>query len=128
MSTEERINQKFLVGLRKTPLQTFETLQLVYRDNTMSYTFGFDWHRRFKYERKRVKDVSKSGWPSTSRTDVNMERVRQVVLNDRCLTVRMIASPLDMEKSGSVWKIITEDLGMSESYETWFAEHLTVPG
>ena len=58
-----------------------------------------------------MEDDSRSGGPSTSGTEVNIARVRLVVHDDRRLTVRMIASQLDLKKD-SVWKIITEDLGM----------------
>lgn len=111
MNTKQRINLKFLVQLGKTPSQALEILQQVYGANTMSRTRVFEWHKRFKEGREEVEDDSRSGRPSTSRTEVNIERVRQVMRGDRQLTVRMIASKLDMKKD-SVWKIITEDLGM----------------
>ena len=57
----------------------------------------------------------RSGRPSTSRTDENVERVRQKVRSDRRLTARMIADELDMN-SERVWRIITEDLGMPKIY------------
>ena len=56
-----------------------------------------------------MEDDHKSGRPSTSRTDKNVERVRQKVRSDRGLTVRMIADELGMN-SERVWRIITEDL------------------
>ena len=46
-----------------------------------------------------------------SRTADNTEQVKQLVRADRRLTVRMIASELSISKE-TVWKIITEDLGM----------------
>ena len=58
-----------------------------------------------------MEDDLKSGRPSTSRTDENVECVRQKVLSDRHLTVRMIAYELAMN-SERVWRIIMEDLGM----------------
>ena len=54
---------------------------------------------------------SRSGRPSTSRTVDNVERVKQMVRGDRRLTVRMIEDELKINRD-SVWKIITEDLGM----------------
>ena len=56
-----------------------------------------------------------SGRPSTSRTDENVERVKQKVRSDRRLTARMIADELDMN-SERVWRIITEDLGMPKIF------------
>ena len=74
----------------------------------MSRTQIFEWHKRFREGREDVEDDPKSGRPTTSRT---IERVREKVHSDRCLTVRMIADDLSMN-SERVWRIITEDLGM----------------
>ena len=43
-----------------------------------------------------MKDDSRSGRPSTSRTEENVKIVRQKVLGGCRLTVRMIANELDM--------------------------------
>ena len=74
----------------------------------MSKTRLFEWHRRFKEGREEVEDNHRSRRPSTSRTDENVERVRQKVWSDCRLTVRMIADELGMN-SDRVWRIITED-------------------
>ena len=63
----------------------------VHGHDTMSRTLLFEWHRRFKERREEVEDDHRSGRPSTSRTDENVERVRQKVRSDRRLSVRMIA-------------------------------------
>jgi len=110
-SAEQRTNLKFLVKLGKTPSEALELLQQVYGDETMSRSHVFEWHKRFKEGRQDVEDDPRSGRPSTSRTDANVERVRQAVRDDRRMTVRLIASELGMNRD-SVWKIITEDLGM----------------
>ena len=111
MSVEQRINLKFLVRLGKTPTEALKLLQEVYGDDTMSRTRLFEWHRRFKEGREQVEDDLRSGRPSTSRTDENVERVRQKVRSNRHLTVRMIADELGTI-SEREWRIITEDLGM----------------
>ena len=109
MTVEQRINVKFLVRLGKTPTEALELLQEVYGDDAMSKTPLFEWHRRFKEGREEVENNHRSGRPSTSRTDENVERVRQKVRSDRRLTVRIIADELGMN-SERVWSIITEDL------------------
>ena len=77
----------------------------------MSRTCLFEWHRRFKEGREEVEDDHRSGKPSTSKTDKNVERVRQKVRSDLRLTVRMIADELGMNGERAS-KIITEDRGM----------------
>lgn len=111
INMEQRINLKFLVRLGKTPSQALEMLQQAYGGNTMSRTRVFEWHKRFKDGREDVEDDSRSGRPLTSRTGANVERVKKLIHADSRLTVRMVASQLDMKKD-SVWKIITENLGM----------------
>ena len=103
MSAEQRINLKFLVRLGKTPTEALKLLQEVYGDDTMSRTRLFEWHRRFKERKEELEGDQSSGRPSTSRTDKNLERVKQKVRSDCSLTVTMIADEL-----------ITEDLGMKK--------------
>ena len=104
MSIKQQINLKFLIRLRKTPTKTFKLLQEVYRDATISRTWIFEWHKRFKEEREDVEDDSRSGRPTTSTMKKNFECVREEVHND-CLTVRMTADELSMN-SERVWRII----------------------
>ena len=85
MRAEQQIKLKFLVRLGKTPTEALKLLQEVYSDDTMSRTRLFEWHRRFKEGREEVQDDHRTGRPSTSRTDENVERVRQKVRSDRVL-------------------------------------------
>jgi len=48
--------------------------------------------RRFKEGREEVEDDHRSGRPSISRTEENVQRVREKVRSDRRLTVRMIVA------------------------------------
>ena len=75
LRVEQRINLKFLVCLGKTPTEALKLFQEIYGDDTMSRTRPFEWHRRFKEGREKVKDDHRSGRPSTSRTDENIESV-----------------------------------------------------
>ena len=110
MTTEQRTNLKFLVQLGKKPTEALKLLQDVYGDDTMSRARVFEWHR-FKEGREDVEDDPRSSRPSMSTTEENVEIVRQKVLRDRRLTVRMIANELDMNCE-RVWTIITKYLGI----------------
>ena len=78
----------------------------------------FKWHKRFKEGREEVEDDQRSGRLSTSRTADNTEQVKQLVRADCRLTVRVITSKLSISKE-TVWRIITEDLGVRKIYERW---------
>ena len=47
--------------------------------------------KRFSEGRESVTDEERSGRPATSRTDENIAKVRQIVRENRRLTVRSIA-------------------------------------
>ena len=112
MSVEQQINLKFLVRLRKTPTEALNLLKksmVMTQCQELVFLSGTGGSKR---EEGRWKMITGScGRPSTSRTDENVERVRQKVRNDNRLTVTMIADELGMN-SERVWRIITEDLGM----------------
>ena len=122
MSVEQRTNPKLLVRLGKlflvhilpmaiSPWTMVHILSEVYGQETMSRSRVFEWHKRFKEGREEVEDDARSGRPSSSRTEDNVERVRQKVREDRRMTVRMVAYELGINRE-TVWKIITEDLEM----------------
>ena len=107
MNTKHRKTWKFFIWFGRTPSLSLEMLQQVSGDNKMLHTRVFEWHKRFKEEREEVKYESGRGRLSTSKTEVNVEQIKQVVCGTRWLN-RKIASQLDMKKD-SVWKIITKE-------------------
>ena len=56
----------------------------------MSRACAFEWHKRFREDRKEWEDDQRSGRPVTSRTDSNIDQVKQLVRANRRLTLRMI--------------------------------------
>ena len=85
----------------------------------MSRARIFEWHRRFREGEEDVEDKPRSGRPSSSKTDENVEAVRQAVRGDRCLTVRMIAEQVGIDRQ-TVWQIITvfEELSTTNRQST----------
>jgi len=65
----------------------------------------------FSEGREIVTDEKRSGRPATSRTEENISKVRQIVRENRRLTVRSIAQHVNINKE-TVRKILTEDLDM----------------
>ena len=75
----------------------------------MSRARVFEWNRRFTEGEEDVENKPRPGRPSSSKTDENVEAVRQTVRGDRRLTVRMIAEQVGIDRQ-TVWQIITEEL------------------
>ena len=62
----------------------------------MSHMQVFDWHKRFSTGRDDVGDDPKSGRPSTSRIETNIEKVKRLIRCDRKLTIRMMTEQLGL--------------------------------
>ena len=77
----------------------------------MSRARAFEWHKRFREGREECEDDQRSGRPVISRTNSNIDRVKQLVRVNRRLTVRMIFEELSIGRD-TVWKILTENLEM----------------
>ncbi|KAJ8956905.1 hypothetical protein NQ318_014323 [Aromia moschata] len=50
-------------------------LKEVYRIECLFRTQGFEWFKRFKEGRETIEDNPRIGWPSTSKTDENIEKI-----------------------------------------------------
>src|SRR5215475_14728202 len=91
---EQRCAIKFCVKLGETGIETFNKLKQAYEEHALSRSQVFKWYKAFSEGRESIKDEPRSGRPSTSKTDGNVEILRALVRSDRRLTVRMIASEL----------------------------------
>jgi len=111
LEIEQRRNIKFLVKLGKSGNEIREMLVQVYGNSAMKKTAVYKWVKRFSEGREGVTDEERSGRPATSRTEENIAKVRQIVRENRRLTVRSIAEQMNIDRE-TVRKILTEDLDM----------------
>lgn len=86
-------------------------LTKAYGESAMSKARIYEWHKRFQDGRENVADDELPGRPSTSTTD---ENVKEMVMNDRRITIREVA----------------DDVGISvgSNHETFFDKPLTKLG
>ena len=66
-------------------------LSKAYGESAMSKTRIYEWYKRFQDSRKDVEDDERPGRPSTSTNDENVEKVKEMVMNDRQMTIREVA-------------------------------------
>ena len=124
LELEQRTNIKFLVKLGKSGNEIREMLVQVYWDNSMKKTAVYKWVKRFSEGRESVTDERSSGRSATSRTEENITKVRQIVRENRRLTVRSIAEQVNIDRE-TVRKILTEDLDMRKVCAKMVPKELT---
>ena len=65
-------------------------------ESTLSKTRAYEWYSAFKSGRDLVEDLPRSGWPSTSLTEINIAKVKEMVTENRHLSLREIAAELSV--------------------------------
>ena len=88
--SEQGVNIKFLVKMKKSATETFQLLTEAYGEDCMSRARVSEWHKRFSEGRESLKD-DRPGRPRTAVTDDNNEKVRDVIRKDRGLGVGAVA-------------------------------------
>jgi transposase len=91
LELEHRMNIKFVVKLGKSGNKIREMLVQVYGDNVMKKTAVYKWVKRFSEGRENVTDEESSRRPTTSRNEENIAKIRQIMRENRRLTVRRIS-------------------------------------
>ncbi|UYV77494.1 hypothetical protein LAZ67_15001263 [Cordylochernes scorpioides] len=90
----------FRQGIRKLPERWSESRRRV-----------FEWYKRFKEDREETADNERSGRPSTSTTPEKVDKVLELVREDRRITVREVAEEAGIS-FGSTQSIMKDILGV----------------
>ena len=77
----------------------------------MSKTRVYEWYKRSQDGREDVEDDERRGRPSTSTSDKNVEKVKEMVMNDRRIIIREVADDVGIS-IGSCHEIVLNVLGM----------------
>ena len=109
MDQEQRIGKKFCFKLQKRGKETHEMLKLVYGDAAVTMKTVYKCFERFRNGCESVEDEERSGRPSTSKTQENVERVSEMIQSNGLLTIRESSEDLNISY-GSVQNVLTTDL------------------
>ena len=101
----------FYFKLQKSAKETHKMLKLVYGDAAVTMKTVYKWFKWFCIGCDLVEDEERSGHPSTSKTQENIDRVSEMIRSNRRLTIRETSEDLNISY-GSVQKILTTDLNM----------------
>jgi hypothetical protein len=86
-------------------------LREAFGEHSLSWTAVFEWHLRFKASRVSVEDDKRLGRKSTSKTTENVEKIWELINEDRCLKIHELANTIWI--SYGVCQILTENLNSS---------------
>ncbi|KYN41646.1 hypothetical protein ALC56_03947 [Trachymyrmex septentrionalis] len=109
---EQRVCINFCVKNGIKCSKTLEMLTVAYGESTLKKKNVYKWYKLFQEGRENVNDEPRSGRPSTSKTDENVQEVKEIVLKNRRITIREIADDLNIS-FGSCQSILTDVLGMT---------------
>ncbi|KAJ4439787.1 hypothetical protein ANN_07915, partial [Periplaneta americana] len=109
---EQRYCIKFCQKLDYSQSQTILKIQQVFGEDAMGVTQIKEWFNRFKDGRTSAESEQRCGRPQTARSAAVVERVRNLVMADRRLTVREIAEEVGVSKD-SAHAILRDDLNMN---------------
>jgi hypothetical protein len=102
---------KFCLKLGESATETLETLREALGEHTLSRTAVFEWNSRFKAGRISVENDERTGRPSTSKTIGNVNKVRELIHEDRRRTIHKLADTIGISY-GVCQEILTENLNM----------------
>ena len=102
---------KFCFKLGKTATECYEMLKTAFGEQGMGRCQTFQWFSRFKADGASTNDYERSGRPVCSSTPEMIERVRQIIREDRRRTIDEVRMPVGISH-GTCHKILTEDLKM----------------
>ena len=85
-------------------------LQKAYGESTLWKTRAYEWYSAFKSGRDVVEDLPRFGRPSTSSTEVNIAKVKEMVTENRHLSLREIDAELSVSHE-SIRTIFNDFLG-----------------
>ena len=69
-------------------------LKVAFGDQALNKTQVFEWYKRFREGRETLEDDPRSGRPATAITEENVEKTKQIVLDNRRITVRELEEEL----------------------------------
>ena len=84
---EQRVCIKFCFLVAKTAAETVTMLREAFKKEALSQARVYKWFTQFKRGDMSLEDQPRSGRPSTSRTDENIKKIRDVIMFDRHRTI-----------------------------------------
>jgi histone-lysine N-methyltransferase SETMAR len=115
---------KFFTLLHKSPTAIHQILQEALLNHCPSITTVRTWCDAVKAGRMDMEDESRSGRPSTSTGEEQVQAAERLVLADKRITCEHLANELQVSVS-TAFKILTEKLGRRKICAKWIPHNLS---
>jgi hypothetical protein len=86
-------------------------LHEAFGEHSLSWTAVFEWHSRFKASWVSIEDEERSGRPSTSKTTENVEKIWELIHENRRRTIHELSDTIEIS-CGGCQEILTENLNL----------------
>ena len=116
LSKNSEVSFLFSEGVK--PIQIHRRMRIQYGDRCMSRTQVYEWTEKFKNGVTNVEDSPRSGPEFTAVTEDNIAAVENVIRENRRVTVKEVASLLDISV-GSAHDIIHDELKFRKVCARW---------
>lgn len=120
---EYRAVIKFFFLKDLSPTEIYEDMSRTLKKTCPSYATVKNWVSSFERGKTSIQDEPRSGRPISASTQENIEKVHEMILENRRISIRIIAETLKLCKE-RVGKIIHEDLDMNKLSAKWIPKCL----
>ena len=108
LSMEQQLALKFCFKAGKSVTETLQMVNAAYGDQALSRSNVFRWYGRFRDGREDIEEDPRSGRPTECRNGNNVEKISQLLLQNRHFSLRMLADEVNIGKDTVT--TIVEDL------------------
>ena len=120
---EQRAVVRFLWAKRLSTADIHKEMLPVYAEKCLSRKAVFSWVNKFKRGRAKIVDESRSGRPVQIATDGTVQRVNDLVMGDRRVTIDCVANVIGCSH-GSAYSIMHEQLNYRKVCSRWVPRDL----
>jgi len=121
---EQQSVVRFLFSEAVKPIEIHRWMRIQYGDRCMSRTQVYEWTEKFKNGVTRVEDSPRLGPAFMAVTEDKIAAVESVIRENRRVTVKEVASLLDISV-GSAHHIIHDELRFQKVCARWVPKRLT---